>query len=91
MYIIITQQSCSLCNTLITELEIQRKKYIDVDKSMIPKNVLVGLMKEQPTYPLVLKLEQYNYLGALLPSIRKWVHNLKKVLKNIKNENVERL
>jgi hypothetical protein len=71
MYVVITQQSCSLCDTLITELEIQRKNYIEVDKTQIPKNALVEIMKEQPTYPLVLKLEQYNYLGALLPSIRK--------------------
>jgi len=52
-------------------MEIQRKNYIELDKTMIPKNVLIGLMKEQPTYPLVLRLEQYNYLGALLPSLRK--------------------
>jgi len=71
MFLVITQQGCSLCHTLITELEIQRKNYIEVDKTMIPKNVLVGLMKEQPVYPIVLKLEHYNYLGALLPSIRK--------------------
>ena len=71
MYVVITQQSCSLCDTLITELEIQRKDYIEVDKTMIPKNVLIELMKKQPTYPLVLRLEQYNYLGALLPSLRK--------------------
>ena len=71
MYVVITQQSCSLCDTLITELEIQRRDYIEVDKTMIPKNVLIELMKKQPTYPLVLRLEQYNYLGALLPSLRK--------------------
>jgi len=71
MFLIITQTACSLCNTLITEMEIQRKNYIELDKTMIPKNVLIGLMKEQPTYPLVLRLEQYNYLGALLPSLRK--------------------
>jgi hypothetical protein len=71
MYVIITQQACSLCDTMIRELEMQRKNYIEVDKTQIPKNVLVGLMHEQPVYPIVLKLEQYNYLGALLPSIRK--------------------
>ena len=71
MYVVITQQSCSLCHTLITEMQIQRKDYIEVDKTQIPKNVLVELMKKQVTYPIVLKLEDYNYLGAFLPSIRK--------------------
>ena len=71
MYVVITQQSCSLCHTLITEMQIQRKDYIEVDKTQIPKNVLVELMKKQVTYPIVLKLEDYNYLGAFLPCIRK--------------------
>jgi len=71
MFLVITQQGCSLCHTLIIEMQIQRKNYIEVDKTEIPKNVLVGLMREQPTYPIVLKLQDYNYLGAFLPSIRR--------------------
>ena len=71
MFLVITQTACSLCHTLIIEMQIQRKDYIEVDKTEIPKNVLVELMKKQPTYPIVLKLEDYNYLGAFLPSLRK--------------------
>jgi len=71
MYVVITEDSNALCHTLITTLEMNNVDYIEINKAEIPRRLLIKIMQKQITTPFILRLEQYDYLGQILPLFRK--------------------
>lgn len=71
MYLIITEDSNAFCDTLITTLEMNNVDYIEINKTEIPRRLLIKIMQQQITLPFILRLEKYDYLGQILPLFRR--------------------